>query len=386
MAAVANASVYGLMGAMLLFGTFSTLILKYQDTLLATDSRGENTKFEHPVVQTAAMFLGESLCLFGYWVSGRSRSHESNRIPLLRDTAAVAGLPAKRTDFSKAIFLIPTVFDCLASTLSFVGLLMTYTSVYQMLRGAIVVFTGLFSIMFLGRRLLAHHWLGLSLIVAGVAVVGLNSLIYTSTGSEAPSNPMLGIVLVLAAQVFAAGLMVVEEKYFANYQIHPLQAVGYEGAWGVLLAAIILPALMFVHGSNGRPLDDVVDAVIQIQSSWRLLLAVLAGIGAIALYNFCGVSVTKRASATARSTIDTTRTVFVWAFCILAGWEDFHWLQVGGFVLLVLGTMLYNEIIRLPQGQRLKDNGQPSKQFYVTLSDDSQPTIVPLNPESACVN
>lgn len=75
-------------------------------------------------------------------------------------------------------------------------------------------------------------------------------------------------------------------------------------------------------------------------------------------FNFFGLSVTRSVSATSRSTIDTSRTLFIWLVSLGLGWESFKWLQVVGFALLVYGTFLFNDIIRpplkacLPRSQR----------------------------------
>lgn len=72
----------------------------------------------------------------------------------------------------------------------------------------------------------------------------------------------------------------------------------------------------------------------------------------IASFNGFGVAVTKNASSAQRSTIDTCRTLIVWVFfmCIQSPelHEDFSWLQLFGFVLVVGGTLVYNEIIIIP--------------------------------------
>mmetsp|Transcript_18888 Transcript_18888/g.18884 ORF Transcript_18888/g.18884 Transcript_18888/m.18884 type:complete len:128 (+) Transcript_18888:805-1188(+) len=65
-------------------------------------------------------------------------------------------------------------------------------------------------------------------------------------------------------------------------------------------------------------------------------------------FNWTGISTTKYANALARSTVDTSRTLLVWLFSMLAGWETFNFLQLGGFILLVIGTTLYNEVLVLP--------------------------------------
>jgi hypothetical protein len=65
-------------------------------------------------------------------------------------------------------------------------------------------------------------------------------------------------------------------------------------------------------------------------------------------FNFFGLSVTRSVSATARSTIDTCRTLFIWIVSLGLGWETFKWLQVVGFAMLVYGTFLFNDIVRPP--------------------------------------
>jgi hypothetical protein len=65
-------------------------------------------------------------------------------------------------------------------------------------------------------------------------------------------------------------------------------------------------------------------------------------------FNFFGLSVTRTVSATARSTIDTCRTLFIWIVSLGLGWESFKWLQVLGFALLVYGTFLFNNIVKPP--------------------------------------
>ena len=58
--------------------------------------------------------------------------------------------------------------------------------------------------------------------------------------------------------------------------------------------------------------------------------------------------ITKYASAAQRSTVDTSRTLVIWIVFIFMGTEHFIWGEFFGFVLLVLGTLVYNEIIVLP--------------------------------------
>jgi len=62
------------------------------------------------------------------------------------------------------------------------------------------------------------------------------------------------------------------------------------------------------------------------------------------------MSITKYASATTRMVLDSIRTVVIWAYGLIFGGEQFQYLQVIGFVLLLAGTFIYNEVLVIPWG------------------------------------
>lgn len=72
----------------------------------------------------------------------------------------------------------------------------------------------------------------------------------------------------------------------------------------------------------------------------------------IAFFNFAGVSVTKEMSATTRMVLDSVRTLIIWMVSLGVGWQKFNYLQVIGFVLLIVGMCLYNGIVIVPALQR----------------------------------
>ena len=75
---------------------------------------------------------------------------------------------------------------------------------------------------------------------------------------------------------------------------------------------------------------------------------ILVNIIFIACFNCTGVTITKYASAAQRSTIDSCRTLVIWFVFFLMGKEKFLFGELIGFMLLVTGTLVYNEIIEIP--------------------------------------
>ncbi|KAG0196813.1 hypothetical protein BGX28_009736 [Mortierella sp. GBA30] len=369
---------------MLVAGTANTIITKYQDKACVKNCDSADPKerehFEQPIWQTLNMFAGETLCLIAAFVAayiaekyGRAKwaellleEQEEEDVLAVVDSDGLIVPPVshgsvphgKKKKLQGAyVFLLwlPTLCDMTASTLMNVGLIYCAASVYQMLRGALVIFTGILSVVFLGRRLLAFEWFALFTIVAGIATVGLASVLNQNNSVVGDAEPdadeaaqaakaLLGIFLVLFAQIFTATQFVVEEKFLSGYQIAPIRAVGYEGLFGTISVLIAMPILHFTLGARSQFFDLTVGWE-QIQNNPQVWISGIVMLFSISFFNFFGISVTKTICATSRSTIDSCRTLFIWAISLYMGWETFIPLQVLGFAMLVYGTFVFNGVI-----------------------------------------
>ncbi|KAK2523343.1 Slc35f6 [Columba livia] len=218
------------------------------------------------------------------------------------------------------------------TSIMYVALNMTSASSFQMLRGSVVIFTGLLSVAFLGRKLELSQWLGILVTVVGLVVVGLADLHSSHGQRHKLSDVITGDLLIIMAQVVVAIQMVLEEKFVYKHDVHPLRAVGTE---------------------------DALDAFCQIGHQPLIALALLGNIGSIAFFNFAGISVTKEISATTRMVLDSLRTLVIWAVSLAVGWETFHGLEVLGFGVLLTGAALYNGLHR-PLLARLRRRGDES--------------------------
>lgn len=315
---------------------------------VGTDHHGAPIFFKHPAVQTAFMFAGEALCLIPFFIGQLLRKRST------AGPAAAQGAEPHRDSLRTALmFALPAMCDAGATTLLNLGLFYTYASVFQMLRGTLVVFAAVLTVVLLKRRLRSHNYLGIVLITAGAALVGASSLLYGKSDraaggqhASAAPNPLLGDALVISAQFLNALQFILEEKYLRRLKAPVLLAVGAEGLAGLALSAVALPMLASVRGPDGLPVDDAAAAVRQIGGSATLQWTTAATVLSIAAFNFCGVSVTKSLSGTARAAIDACRTAIIWLFCLRMGWEKFHMLQVVGFAILISGTSVYNDILR----------------------------------------
>ncbi|KAK3781244.1 hypothetical protein RRG08_065975 [Elysia crispata] len=369
-----------LMLGMLITGSINTLTKKAQLQCSAkgfnyNDTTTETHKFSHPWFQTWLMFIGESACLVGLFISRHRERKERQRV--VSWSMKVGHEPPQAPTHPRIwqwILLIPTLCDLIGTSLAGIGLIYVDASVWQMLRGAIIIFAGILSKVFLKRRLKYLHWLGMFVVMIGLVLVGCSS-VFKNKGGEG-SQAIIGIVLILASQLVSAAQMVLEETFLKNRDLPPLQVVGMEGTFGFLLMTfIILPAMYFIPGSdvNGN-YEDSLDALYQMGQSPKLLIMCILYLASIAFYNFFGLAVTRSLTAVHRTLIDACRTIIVWGcslFIYYVADKDFGepfdkqygLLQVDGFAFLLIGTALYNQLMDVPCMPWCSHDGREMDEF-----------------------
>ncbi|XP_050692656.1 solute carrier family 35 member F6-like isoform X1 [Eriocheir sinensis] len=357
-------------------GSINTLSTKWADEIEAENSAGEVTHFVHPYFQTEGMFIGEMLCMLTFYIM---RCYERRQ---RRDNVEMSPSTQQVTNFPKQIFLVPALCDTIATSTMYLGLTLTYASSFQMLRGAVIVFTGLLSVAFLGRKIMWYQWLGIVTVIAGLVIVGVSDFIGTSVEGYTTNGIITGDLLIIAAQVITATQMVVEEKFVTKHDVPPLLAVGWEGVFGFIMMTILLVPFDFINGgifaqNPSGTLEDIPDAFYQIGTTPILLAPILGNIISIAFFNFAGISVTKELSATTRMVLDSVRTLVVWAFSLIIKWQKFQYLQPIGFFVLIIGMTLYNDIIILPFC-RARGWVKPDP-----VPEDTEPVIQPSSSSSS---
>ena len=178
-------ALYLVMFGMLISGSANTILMKVQNNTTGFDHK---TTFNHPFVQCAIMFVGEFLCLLVYFAKTmylKSNKKEDPNAPPEPPGGLITTADGRvlKTKINPLLLAIPACFDIIASTMMNIALTLINASIYQMLRGMLVIVTAFMSIIFLKAKLYRHHWTSLAVLFIGVFMVGLSSFL-SSNNSE----------------------------------------------------------------------------------------------------------------------------------------------------------------------------------------------------------
>ncbi|XP_017111213.1 solute carrier family 35 member F6 [Drosophila elegans] len=335
-----------------LSGTFNVLVVKWANQQQVIGSDEKLHRFQHPVVFTLLMFLGEFLCFLVFklirLISSRRGSIADLDNILTQDSS----------EFRPLSMLLPTVLDVVASILLFTGLYLTYATSFQMIRGAALIFVGIFSTMFLNHTLSGRHWLAIFTISCGL--LDIISLDVQRVGYDQVTLPytdqksiLTGDLLIVIAEILHGLQYVYEEKQLKTSNVAPLQAAGWQGIFGLIITSLLaicmhfLPSVSPFNESSRAVFDDWSDLLAGLQGNPAMIMALIGFTVSCALYNFIGLFIAMYSSSANRLLADGLRVYFIWVFVIVMEWEYINLVTILGFIILQMGIILYRQALFL---------------------------------------
>ena len=330
--------------------------------------------FDKPFFQSIAMFLSMALalplselgeCLSRWYCRKNKGIYDHMADPLIDVNIQTAAAPKKKTH--PIVIAVPAMFDLVASTMMTYGLIYVSVSIFQMLRGSMVIFSTVLTRIFLpGRRVSTHQMIGILTCFVALCIVGAAGfLIPQPQGEMNPAKMALGIGLVILSQIVQAGQIVTEEFLLKDLDMPAMRVVGYEGLWGTLaMIFIACPLAYVVPGADystmrHNSLENTIDSFLCLASSKPLIIAVALFCLAVFLYNCYGMLITDSFNAINRTIFEAVRTAVVWGVSLVIHaiapdspygelWSRWSWLELGGFILLFLSSLIYNGIVKIP--------------------------------------
>jgi len=250
------------------------------------------------------------------------------------------------------------IFDLGASFCDFYGLVLTYASVYQMLRGSVIIFTGILTILILRTSLKPHRWTGIILATSGIALAGYTNFL-AKNGKEESNDIIWGIVVLLLGGFLHALQNIFEEKLLKGSDVTPVYATCVEGIWGIFAGIILLPVFYFIPGKDvDGKYENSLDTIKMIENNYMIGVLGILEIICIPCFMASSLEVAKRLSSVHRTIIDSSRIILIWVTQLILyysthgdmgeAWATESYIELAGFALLILGFFVHNAILKLP--------------------------------------
>ena len=346
-------------------------------------------KFSHGWFLNLVMFVGESMGIpvFYLFFNKKNSPKENND-----DTKYIQGdqqetikeeveEEEKKPEINKFLLAIPGFLDTCSTGLANIGLILLPASIYQMLKGSLIIMTFLMSKFIVKNKHTWDHYVAIPVSTTGVVLVGLSAYLNADEKSEDGGNfsdaktTLLGIVLMVIAMFILSIQFCFDEHFMRKYSCHPLICIGYEGIFGFFINLLLCIIFYFIKcgsyedkeeppyfvknmctGDNDnvwRP-ENIIFAFRQLINNSLLSILVPITIIFMASFNIFGVSITKYGSATTRTVTDNCRSFLVWIFFLMPFnqkdlIETFNVLQLIGFLLICLGAFIYNGLFKLEE-------------------------------------
>ncbi len=313
--------------------------------------------FKHSIGMGQEMFIGEILALFSLvvpmiWNKKREQgyfTHFKSEHRILKEETAPGIL----------VIGLGGALDSLASCLEVLAILIFPSTYYVLMKNGSILFTAIFSIVFLKKELYRHHWLGILIIFLGFSIITLSNFLNgnNDSGGKDSKSTVLGLSLMLLSLIFSSFQFVYQEYLFRKYAVDPKRLVGSEGIVGCLILTAVLAGTSFITCRNkdmcdeGMPFDSPAQAILFIAANFRVLVAGLIAILGVMIFNVSGVTLTKMVSAIFRRMIDSFRTILIWIISWMLGLDEINLrsfaTEMIGLALLLVGNMVFTEIIEV---------------------------------------
>ena len=168
----------------LVAGTFSALLCKMAYDTSAVGLDGKSKLFAKPIMMLLLMFSAMAPSM-AFWLIGQAFT-----APEKRETVSWKTM---------GVLVIPSLCDLLCTTLLLVAQLYITASLWQMMRGSVIIITALLKRFALHHRLKIHMWIGVGIITLAMLLVASTSFFGKQDNADVLNtgkDPRIGVLLV----------------------------------------------------------------------------------------------------------------------------------------------------------------------------------------------
>ena len=325
------------------FCMLGTIILGSVSTTLS--KRLDIIGFYYPFFQTGLMFLGEASCGLVVFLLTKRQEKIVNLEGSFREREVQKGCFEKS---GKYIFCVTAMFDFLGSFMEYFSYNLLKASVIVTFKMMVIIFIIVYRVYFLKRTIFRHQKLGLVFLAIGFLLVGSEVCLDSKTHFNYNKNALVGIFLMISAQVFNALVIIFQETQMNLIKINPQSVVAIQGISGLLICSIFYAPLKYLFNFIGYNSTDMQTPLVKFKESGEVCILICFLLVVIGFLNIFQVKTIKVADSLSLCTIDSGRVILVWIMSIAFSFETALPIEIIGGGSLVFGIVIYNEVIVLP--------------------------------------
>jgi drug/metabolite transporter (DMT)-like permease len=303
-------------------------------------------------------------------------------IPFLLFRNGKPGIP--RIDGKVLLNLfIPATLEFIGQIMFVKGLSKIPVALSLTMKGSRVAFSALFVVLLLKRKLWPYHWVSIATVLAGLVIASIPELLDKKPG-KSTGDTILGLGLTLGGEFVRAFKGVFEEKLMKKLHYDALMVVGLQGVIAFLWS---IPTVAVVDSIDTEKFADTWAQFKSQPLVWAILS--LSPVTVSALF-ISGAYVTKLMSAVHNALTGSITTAITWLLSIIVHVIDakvahghrgldvkaIHSVQVLGFLIVVVASMAYDAIIRIPFFSYPKDRAEASGAGTTVQTHPSDPDVV----------
>lgn len=308
--------------------------------------------FKHPFIYSLTLFLSETTGIITYYLFFKKEDIRQIKLKKIKTK-----IPMKMY-----YLIIPAVFDLFSSSFGMLSFENLPASITTMFDGGNTIGVFLLSIFFLKNKHSKYNFMGVLLLIIGLFFISLSAI--NDDKKEKESNlkeTLIGILCCILCNIFTSFHAITEEYLFKTRICHPIKLIGFEGLFGSCFSFIFLMLFSYIQFGNNLKficiqdengtlfIENIFLAIKQMMYKKIIIFTIICQFFIFILYNYSYIVITNVADAATNVVLYNLTALFIWIFFLLPidkkNQEKIGFFQCLGFLILVLGVLIYNEII-----------------------------------------
>jgi hypothetical protein len=338
----------------------------------------------YPIFQTSFLFIGQSLSFLLFWVKRKifrvkiEKSLKYSELPEIYQNWL--------TKLETWSFCIPGILEFIGSLLETVAYNFLSPASIVSLKCLTTIFILYYRVFHINRTVFKHQKLGLAIYSLGILLI-IADVIAEKASYDAEVSKIVCICLMFIAEAFTASNLIMMEFLMVKLNTSAEVVNGMKGLTGLSLCLIsyipigYLLKTVFKTYNFYSPFQSMNENQVFVILSVSLV---------IDLFFFSDVvtRTLKFSEALTVATVESGKIIIVWAI-ELALLQKISFLEIFGGLLIILGLLIFNEVIIIPfcgLKKSAKESMAQNKLFLKTRSKNNKITSILFISPSDTVN